>query len=220
MLYKNLFPNVLIQGATPSLLKGIRSRVMTVLWLENAPWDAHLDLILVSSQKMQSINHLTRGLCKPTDALTFSEVNETNQTINEILFSSTKRACTGNDDAQAPSPALLYTHAMKPDPLQARRAIRDELVDLGTIYFCVEYIWHRTMRRPQKNLPLELYLEAALVHALLHVLGYTHETDEALWRMIRREKCLGYHLRSLQRKYPLDMPRFDAIEYMKAISHG
>ncbi|CCW66464.1 unnamed protein product [Phytomonas sp. Hart1] len=218
MFYKRLFPNVLIQGASPNFFRGLQRRVMAVLWLERAPCDTYLDLILVPSDQMQSINQLTRGHCKPTDALTFSEVNETNQSINNILFSCTNDVLEQNDDSDlTSSPVLFYPPSTKTDHLPTRRALRSELVDLGKIYICVEYIWRRAMRLPLKNLPLELYLEAVLVHALLHGLGYTHETEEALWRMIRRERRIGYHLRSLQRKYPLDMPPMDVVEYMKMI---
>jgi len=61
--------------------------------------------------------------------------------------------------------------------------------DLGEIYICVAEA-ERNAKTDERNLNDEIY--ALMVHGMLHLVGYTHDTDADYEKIIKRaEKVLG-----------------------------
>lgn len=204
MFSPHVFTNVVVHGAErcPRLHRGLLNHLKAVLLLERAPRDVTLGLVLVSTADMRGISYQGGGADSPTDVLTFTEVTDGTTPLMRELFFGGEEGDNDNNDGHGPS------------GLSA--ALREEATDLGTIYVCLPYMWHRCRARPTRNLPFAQYLLAALVHAELHALGYDHETPEQLRRMARREQQLGRQLRALARRHPSLLPPPDALEYLRS----
>lgn len=234
--YQAFRPHVQVFGATPALERAVRQLTRTVLFLERAPHGVQLDLDFVRPHQMQRINRQSRGQNRSTDVLTFSNATAEASAVNELLFGycvsdDTTRSCGGDLIRSSPLPSCAADGEGSANhrgddlrlglsPLSTSHAIeaRDELLDLGVIYVCVEYMWWRCQTRPSSNLPFFEYLHAALVHATLHALGYDHDTPQELRRMVRREQALGRQLQTWKRRFPLTLPPLDGLEYLRRYS--
>ncbi|KAK7196260.1 hypothetical protein NESM_000561700 [Novymonas esmeraldas] len=196
-----LFRDVTISGATPTLRRGVRHIVHLVLSLERAPCDTRLNLAFVSAAHMRQLNCRYKGVDRPTDVLTFSPASETGGLVNHLLFSDT--AAAGGDGGAT---QIMAASSISPS------VIRSELVDLGDIFLSLDYMQARCNRFPSTTLPLAAYVNAALVHALLHALGHDHTSPNCLQQMARREQRLGRQLAMIVRQHPQYLLPLDVVE--------
>eukprot|EP00796_Vickermania_ingenoplastis_P007368 gene7368-5184_t len=200
---KMFFRKVSIHDCPLALRQGVSQLVHTTLLLEGLAADVELDVFFVSMSSMRQIHYYCKGCDAPTDALTFRESNTSSSLVNALLFSRVPGV---------PSQDLFYRDASLTHPTSKNEALwrraqavessRSSVQCLGEIYLCPTYIQARRIRFPHKNLPFPLYLHAAIVHAVLHAVGYDHETKEQLKEMVQREQQLGLRLRQLRRRYP------------------
>ncbi|KAG5491756.1 hypothetical protein JIQ42_01664 [Leishmania sp. Namibia] len=212
-----IFRGLTITGAPPTLHRGVRHVMHILLTLERAPYDARLNLAFVSLAYMRQLNYKYRGSDQPTDVLTFTSMGKANGFVNDLLFSDSLEVGRGDKVAGA----ALSTSSRRdveataaPTPL-AQSAIRAELVDLGDIFLSLDYMRLRCHRYPSSTLPLAPYLHAALVHAVLHALGYDHASPKLLQQMARREQQLGQQLAMIARQHPRNLPPLDIWESMR-----
>ncbi|KEG15307.1 putative rRNA maturation factor [Trypanosoma grayi] len=196
------YRRVCIHGATPRFGDAVQKLAEAVLWLERAPASVELSIRFAQPSQMQALNHEHRGIDRPTDVLTFPGSG-----------SGTPEVCWSNE--------LILSHPHNdPDADEwsafesSLRQQRAMLLDLGDIYFSVEYVWLRCLRRPERNLRFHDYLQAALTHAMLHALGYNHDTPESWRKMSRREKFLAQQLVTWQRRWPGCLTELDGIEFL------
>ncbi|KPI84878.1 hypothetical protein ABL78_6060 [Leptomonas seymouri] len=208
------FTGVKISGATPAVRGTLYYLIHTLLTLERVPYDAQLCIHVVSLQHMHCLNQRFRRVNRPTDVLTFAQTGATDRFVNDLLFgdadgggdhhvnigSSTeygqslpRLSCSTADVGQSPPHSML----------------RSALVELGDIFVCLEYMQKRCNASPSRCLPLVPYLEASMVHATLHALGYDHTSPQELQRMVRREQQLGRRLAALSRRCPGYLPPLD-----------
>ncbi|GET92397.1 hypothetical protein, conserved [Leishmania tarentolae] len=202
------FRNLTITGATPTLRRGVRHLLHLLLTLERAPYDTRLTLEFVSLSHMRQLNCKYKGWDWPTDVLTFTLTGKVHSFVNDLLFSD----FTDNDDGDkrtgitpTTSPTCARAVGVQPNAL-TESIVRAELMDLGTIFVSLEYMRLRFDRYPSTTLPLAPYLNAALVHATLHALGYDHESPAHLQQMVRREQQLGRQLAMIARQHPKCLP--------------
>ncbi|KAH9577199.1 Endoribonuclease YbeY [Trypanosoma melophagium] len=213
-MQKPFFHHVRIHGATPNFSAAAKKLTEAVLWMERAPAAVELSIHFVQPYQMHSLNYECRGIDKPTDVLTFpgsgsgtSEVRRMNDVIlGNSSFVGEKEVVEEKEKGVNSN----STEELRELQLQ-RRAM---LMDLGEIYFSVEYIWQRCLHQPGKNLPFHSYLEAALIHAVLHSLGYDHDTAEKWKKMSRREKFVMHQLNSYRRKWPGYLKELDGMEFI------
>lgn len=178
-----MFPHVHVIGATTKAFEfGVRHTVEAVFSLRRMPRDVELVIRVLPLPAMRALNASHRGVDRPTDFLTFpgsGSSHAIDAALNHSLFAS-----LSPDD----------------DPAVALREARDELVDLGDIFVCPEYMALQVRRFPHRNLSLPRYTSAGLVHALLHSMGYEHSSLAGHRRMVREEKALGSFLRNWHRR--------------------
>nr|CCC90009.1 unnamed protein product [Trypanosoma congolense IL3000] len=195
-----LFRNVRIIGATPKFASSVMGLTEAVLLMERAPAAVGLNIHFVSPHRMHQLNLEHRGVDQPTDVLTFpgsGSGTPGSKFLSEIILSEHDDCCASSN--------------VDPSALARRRIV---LQELGDIYFSVGYIWARCVRRPNRCLPFRDYLEAALSHALLHALGYDHDTPEKLSKMARREKFIKQRLSAWQRRCPTCLRELDGVEML------
>eukprot|EP00759_Apiculatamorpha_spiralis_P029618 PhF_6_TR31755/c0_g1_i1/m.46749/K07042/ybeY, yqfG; probable rRNA maturation factor len=60
--------------------------------------------------------------------------------------------------------------------------------DLGTIALCPNYILKKQQKMGPHYVSYGNRLEAVLIHAILHLFGYTHEVDSDYHEMVKMEK--------------------------------
>lgn len=155
----------------------VLSLAKTVLRMERVVSNVHLSIRLVNPHQMRMIHWDSKGIDAPTDALTFHEERVTTDMVHSLLFGG----LTSEVDAK-------LCQAQKEELQEAQR-------DLGEIYLCPQYMRWRCQRYPHRCLPMQQYLLASIVHAVLHSVGYDHETPAMLSEMIRKEQHLGYRMR-------------------------
>lgn len=195
---QRLYPRLQVHGATPRLARAVLHQAKAVCLLERAPPAVQLHINFISFDHMRRLNPKQQ----PTDVLTFSPQMDVDRKINDLLFGG-EEGPGGNLESDISAPLALPN-------------MRQEVLDLGEIYVCLEYIMAHCTLHPSKNLPLVSYIQAALVHAQLHALGYNHDTSDDLAIMAAREQYMGWQLRQLRRRYPTLLPPPDAIEYLMA----
>ncbi|ORC93731.1 putative rRNA maturation factor [Trypanosoma theileri] len=207
---KPFFHHVCVHGATPKFAAAAQKLTEAVLWIERAPSAVELSIHFVQPSQMHSLNYECRGIDKPTDVLTFpgsgsgtSDVRLMNDVILGNSNFSFKEKENDNDGD--------YNN-IKTDLQIFQLQRRTMLMDLGEIYFSVEYIWQRCLHQPGRNLPFHSYLQAALIHAVLHALGYDHDTADEWKRMSRREKFMMHQLNAYRRRCPGYLPELDGME--------
>ncbi|RNF07035.1 putative rRNA maturation factor [Trypanosoma rangeli] len=200
------FRRLRVHGATHKFGVAVQRLTETVLWLERAPPSVELSIHFIRSSQMHLLNYNQRGIDRPTDVLTFpGSGSGTPDALwaNEVLFS--------NQDN------LIGLKKSLPAQECTGLSRRDVLLDLGEIYVSVEDIWMRCLRYPQKNLRFHDYLQVALVHALLHALGYDHDAPERWRKMSRRERSLLRQLDAFRRRWPGCLMELDGIELIASV---
>lgn len=190
-----VYPHLHVVNARLAARRHIECFASRVLTLMKVPTDAELSIQFVSLSQMRMLNN-RKGKDSPTDVLSFGgsgSGHNTESYYTELLASDvlpTKRS------------GGSQWHESNVD----RITMRDELVDLGDIFICTEYIMLRCKRFPRNHLPLSQYAVAAYIHAMLHVLGYNHESVEEYRAMVEKEKWLRQRvLRDVQRGLQLDL---------------
>ncbi|RNF19437.1 putative rRNA maturation factor [Trypanosoma conorhini] len=201
------FSQLRVHGATHKFGVAVQRLTETALWLERAPPSVELSISFVRPLQMHLLNYEHRGINRPTDVLTFPGSGSGTPDaarVNELLFSN-------QDDV-----ACLTNCLSAPECTGLPR--RGALLDLGEIYVSVEEMWMRCLRYPHRNLRLHDYLQVALVHALLHALGYDHDTPERWRKMSRRERSLLHQLAAFRRRWPGCLMELDGIELLASVN--
>lgn len=171
-----------IARVSTSIERRILPLVAATLAANRVPRAVELHVSAVTPIQMQVLNSMKYGPghSKTTDVLTFpgsgSNTNANQETFS-LLFDESDE--TEND-------------------IQARVTQRKEFLDLGDIFICPAYIQRKIDRFPHKNLCLEQYYVAALVHATLHALGYDHVNKEDWDQMVLAERQTVAKLRRWQ----------------------
>ncbi|EAN94188.1 hypothetical protein TCSYLVIO_003784 [Trypanosoma cruzi] len=200
------FSHVRVYGATHKLGDAVQRLAEAVLWLEHAPPSVELSIHFIRLSQMQLLNHERRGIDRPTDVLTVSGSGSGSPDaswVNGVLFPDKSHIVCVSDGLRASE--------------WAAPSRRDLLLDLGEIYVSVEEMWMRCLRYPHKNLPFHDYLQVALTHALLHALGYDHDTPERWKKMSRREKFMLHQLAAFRRRWPGCLTELDGIELLASV---
>lgn len=225
-----MFRNIRVHPRTSRWREGIERLVHTVFTFEKLATDVELDIFVLSMLDMSQAHYFSKGLYRPTDALTFHEDTHTRETIYSILFqddddhafekgesskSSTNSesisfAC-GDDTNLVRNNEIIglkgEVSAEETHPftalMDAKRYEKSKAVlrHLGEIYLCPDYMQYRLRYFPVQSLPsFSLYMQAALVHAVLHALGEDHKFPQELRQMVKKEQKLGLHLNMLARR--------------------
>lgn len=195
------FPGVIISGASPALQRGVTHLTHAILYAERAPPDVALQLNFVSMARMKELNFFYRRRDAPTDVLTFSPTSDAGVAMNTLLFDDPSGVLDKASVAPVSSSSISSCLDM-----------RDELVDLGEVFVSLQYMWIRCSVDRSGNLPFQNYLHAALIHAVLHALGYDHHHEAAMRRMVQREQHLCRQLASISRRHPSALPPIDVRE--------
>ncbi|KAG8341772.1 hypothetical protein TRVL_07402 [Trypanosoma vivax] len=196
------FRGLSVMGTGPALTNATMRLAEAVLLLERAPSTAELSIHFVPLWEMHKLNFESRGVDKPTDVLTVPGCGSggfSDTYVSSILFSPDV-----SEEQKVGTPT-------RPGAIAQRRLA---MQDLGEIYCSVEYIWHRCNSYPSKCLPFHDYMQAALVHAMLHALGYDHDTPERWRMMVRRERLIRERLRVWRRRWPECSWELDGIEFL------
>lgn len=225
-----MFKKVHVEGFSPPTRLGIQAVVCAILWLERLSTDVQLDIISLSTSSMCRVNHMSKGINAVTDVLTFHEKKETQHFVHSILFNSETVRLPGVDHngperishqenskgfpASGDDISLHVTEMFSADSknkelwrLAGRyERSREATHHLGEIYICPSYMWWRCKRFPYSTLPFPLYMRAALVHAVLHALGYDHCNPNELRIMVKKEQKIGLQLSMISRRYPDAFP--------------
>ena len=171
-----MYPNLRIHNIVGTLSaesqRRIRHLVAATLAANRVPNAVELHVSAVTPIQMQVLNSIKYGPNhqKSTDVLTFpgsGSKTEANEETHSLLFKDL-------DEQEMES--------------QARATQRKELLDLGDIFICPQYIQWKVQRYPSRNLSLDEYYVAALVHATLHALGHDHDEVEDWEQMIIAER--------------------------------
>lgn len=153
--------------------------------------DVELNVFLTPIPEMRELHWRGKGKWGPTDVLTFREERDVKDAVHQLLFADLHVKVEESN-----SPMLLKWERAK-----ALEESRRECLFLGDIYICAEYMRRRGHLYPNKCLPFSLYMTCAVVHAVLHALGYNHENIAETMEMVRKEKQIGLKLKSLYRRH-------------------
>lgn len=223
-----MFRNIRVHPCSSRWSWGIKQLVETVFLLEKITPTAELDIFVLSISDMCEVHYSGKGLCRPTDALTFHEDKHTRETVHALLFNGDptgkkvaaksitenkmsnsffeqQNACVTRKhatDGLGIEVLLEESHQLSAW-INAKRYERSRAAirHLGEIYLCPSYMKYRLQYYPLNCLPsFPMYMQAAIVHALLHALGEDHETPQELQHMIKKEQQIGMHLTTLARR--------------------
>ncbi len=140
----------------------LRQTIRDFLVSQNVSGTVYLELQIVGPQKMQSLNRRHRNQYKPTDVLSFP-VGEKSEILNSKPMVSQFGGAHGLNLS---------------NPFQ--------ILPLGSIVLCPEVArttWQRGTYGDIAQKDVYLFL---VVHGLMHLLGYDHETDDEFnrWEQI------------------------------------
>lgn len=175
----------------------IAAFVRLVLHQERIKRDVVLDIFITTCREMQAVHERSTGKAFPTDALTFHESSVTSALISQILFTSAEfnystHASLNSGAGVWAATRWSYGRKLEQSPRSMLR--------LGELYLCPDYMIARTRRLPHRSLPLVPYFQSAVVHALLHALGYDHEAAWDFREMVKKEQQTGLKLLQSQRR--------------------
>lgn len=231
MLGNPTFSNVRVHPDSSCLCRGIKRLVDVVFRIEKISPDVELDIFILSLSDMSQAHYSRKGRCCPTDALTFHESQVTRDVVHRLLFdgkmpfladgmkenkmqedfpSSTRgiplTLSTVKDSKSSEVPEIgregtrQFTALMNAKKYEKSRTARR---CIGEIYLCPSYMLYRLQYFPLTSLPsFAMYMQAALIHALLHALGEDHEKPQELYRMIKKEQRIGMYLDLLAKRSP------------------
>lgn len=233
-----MFRNIRVHPRTSRWREGIERLVDTIFTLEKLTTEVELDIFVLSILDMTQAHYLSKGHYRPTDALTFHEDRHTRETVHSILFhddndrvfekglpsesrsfsASVSFGCGGVTNLVENAELIGLkgeTHAKGTHQftalMEAKRyeTSKAGLRHLGEIYLCPDYMQYRLRQFPLQSLPsFSLYMQAALVHAVLHALGEDHKLPHELRQMVKKEQKLGLHLNMLARRCIFFSPYF------------
>lgn len=170
-----------VQGARSTAVHlNVQHYFQLMMWIMKVPKEAELHVTFLSRELMCDLHHERKGRPYPTDVLTIAGTGSgrwEDGNVNRLLF--------GEDVEDDNSDRLSSSSTM----------MRDELLDLGDIYICPEYIVQRCRRFPNKSLSLLDYHMASYAHAFLHAVGYDHDSDDQFEEMSREERKLMHRIR-------------------------
>ena len=128
-----------------------------------------LEVILADDQYVQALNARYRGIDQPTNVLSFPLLS--NEEIT-LLHHNPKDTALQSDITLKPNNSPLL---------------------LGDVYLAYETIVTQAIHSEQS---LDIHLSHLVIHGILHLLGYTHDTDVQTTKMTDKEieilTSLGY----------------------------
>jgi ssRNA-specific RNase YbeY (16S rRNA maturation enzyme) len=160
-----------------------------------------LSIVIADDAFVHALNLEFRGKDRPTDVLSFSQLEEAHDVRADGARSGQRRAAKprGTDPGPAavrrrPGATLATSpHGRLPEPAPAYPLVPAPGTPLGDVVISVD-----TARRQARRLGLTpaARMRTLLVHGLLHLLGYDHERSPAeARRMFARERGLAAALR-------------------------
>ena len=157
-----------------------------------------LSIVIADDGFVHALNREFRGKDRPTDVLSFSQLEEADQRRAALprgadpgLAAVRRRRRRGAPPAPPPSPPL--TLGLLAQPAQAGTLLPAAATALGDVVISVD-----TARRQARRLGVApvARMRTLLVHGLLHLLGYDHKRSPAeARRMFARERELAAALR-------------------------
>jgi rRNA maturation RNase YbeY len=154
-----------------------------------------LSIVIADDVFVGALNREFRGKDRPTDVLSFSQLEEADQRRAALprgadpAFAAARRR-RGAPPAPLPSPLPV---GLLPPPTQAGTLLPAAGTALGDVVISLD-----TARRQARRLGVApaARMRTLLVHGLLHLLGYDHERSPAeARRMFARERELAAALR-------------------------
>ena len=147
------------------------------------PQQGIINLIVIDTEKMAQMNHQFRGKEWPTDILTFSYLEKIQNTKynssfvvnpekNKVLLRRTERQNEG----------IFFTNNQQP-------TTNSQVV--WEIYLCLEKI---KLYAKERGVTYREQLEYIIIHGLIHLMGYDHETEEDEEEMAVLERKISQFL--------------------------
>jgi ssRNA-specific RNase YbeY (16S rRNA maturation enzyme) len=161
------------------------------------PHDTNLNVHLVSAQAMHYLNRTYKLVDKPTDVLTFPD-NDTAllDRFGQSAWQHVLAPVGGASPSAGGGVAACDVEDSIFSPLGDYDADDDfnESLHLGEMFISVACMRDIAASGRGRDLPLQQYFIAALVHAFCHALGYDHRASADHAEMVKMEKRLVRHL--------------------------
>jgi len=177
-------------------LRADARRLMALLGIAGC----ELSIVIAGDDFVHALNREFRGKDRPTDVLSFSQLEETPFVGMPSNAAHPRRRRRGRDALAPPPPGLRPPPKPACPPLvpAAGAALGDVVISVDTA--------HRQARR--LGVAPAARMRTLLVHGLLHLLGYDHERSLAeARRMFARERELAAALRRISLRARASRPR-------------
>jgi probable rRNA maturation factor len=172
-------------------LPRIERTIKRILKALTFPPDAELSLLLVNDRKIKELNSKYRGINRVTDVLSFPA----NPPPSPLTKGGIKKGSTLTKGGTKKGSTLTKGGTKKGSTLTKGGTKKGSTLTKGGIEGRLEVLGDIAISMPAalrqasgKGITLYEELNLLLIHSILHLLGYTHESDFTARRMRKKEK--------------------------------